>query len=379
MHGKYLFGAGLILVLATAAIAKAATPDTSTTNAAPDKSAPAINSPTQVAWDKIKADFSALQSAQSEDEARKMLPTLTGETKNFFTKFPDDTHALNATMLWAQLGMDMNAHGVAGGPSEDEINQTFDKLATDPKVPKPKRAEIRAMQISKSMQKAAQGSDATAWDDTEKRFDAFEKEFGSDFTFDGQQQVVPALRGQELQVLSQSPDATRYTALLKKLAASSNPQLKALATQAQEKAKQMAGLKSKPLDIKYTALDGRAVDLTKLRGKVVLVDFWATWCPPCRAEVPNVVAAFKKYHDKGLEIVGISLDQDKDALQSFVKEKDMAWPQYFDGKGWDNEISTRYGIDSIPAMWLLDKKGMLVSTDASDDLDGGIAKLLAAP
>ena len=134
-----------------------------------------------------------------------------------------------------------------------------------------------------------------------------------------------------------------------------------------------------PFELKYTAVDGTPVDLAKRHGKVVLVDFWATWCPPCREEVPNVVAAFKKYHDKGFEVVGISLDQDKDALQSFVKDKGMVWPQYFDGKGWDNEISSRFGIDSIPAMWLLDKKGMLVTTDASDDLDAGIAKLLAAP
>jgi len=376
MTRKHLFGAGLILMLSTAVFAQVEPPGT---NAAPDKSAPAINSPAQVAWDKIKADFSSLQSVKSEDEARKLLPTLAGETKNFFTKFPDDTHALNATMLWAQLGSDMNDHNIAGGPPEDEINQVFEKLATDPKVPKPRRAEIRAMQISKSMQKAAGSNAAADWDAADKRFDAFEKEFGSDFTFDGQKQVVPALRGQELQALSQSPDATRYNALLKKLGASSNPQLKELATQVQEKQKRMDDMKAKPLDIKYTAIDGREVDLSKLRGKVVLVDFWATWCPPCREEVPNVVAAYKKYHDQGFEVVGISLDQDKDALQSFVKDKGMAWPQYFDGKEWENEISSRFGIDAIPAMWLLDKKGMLVTTDASTDLDAGIAKLLAAP
>jgi len=376
MNRRYLFGAGLTFVLATALFARAQPPST---NSAPDKSAPTINSPAQVAWNKIKADFSSLQSVKTEDEAKKLLPRLAGETKNFFTKFPDDAHALNATMLWAQLGLDMNAHNIAGGPPEEEINQVFEKLATDPKVPKPKRAEIRAMQVSKSMQKAAGSNDAADWDATDKRFDAFEKEFGSDFAFDGQQQVVPVLRGQELQALSQSPDATRYNALVKKLGASSNPQLKALATQAQEKQKLMAGMKAKPLDLKYTAVDGRAVDLSQLRGKVVLVDFWATWCPPCREEVPNVVTAYKKYHDQGFEVVGISLDQDKDALESFVKDKGMAWPQYFDGKGWDNEISSRFGIDAIPAMWLLDKKGMLVTTDASTDLDAGIAKLLAAP
>jgi len=136
---------------------------------------------------------------------------------------------------------------------------------------------------------------------------------------------------------------------------------------------------SKPLDLKYTAVDGKTVDLSKMRGKVVLIDFWATWCPPCRGEVPNVVAAYKKYHDQGFEIMGVSLDQDKDALVSFTKENGMVWPQYFDGKGWDNEISKEFGIDSIPAMWLVGKDGKVITTDAGDDLDGQVESALKAP
>jgi thiol-disulfide isomerase/thioredoxin len=108
----------------------------------------------------------------------------------------------------------------------------------------------------------------------------------------------------------------------------------------------------------------------------VLLDFWATWCPPCRAEVPDVVATYKKYHDKGFEVVGISLDQDKSALLAFTKEHDMAWPQYFDGKGWDNDVSRGFGIDSIPAMWLVGKDGKVITTNARDDLDGSVAAAL---
>jgi len=133
------------------------------------------------------------------------------------------------------------------------------------------------------------------------------------------------------------------------------------------------------LDLKYTAVDGTPVDLSKMRGKVVLVDFWATWCPPCRGEVPNVVAAYQKYHDKGFEIVGVSLDQDKDALLAFTKEHAMVWPQYFDGKGWDNSVSKSFGIDSIPAMWLVGKDGKLITTNAREDLAGNVEKALAAP
>jgi thiol-disulfide isomerase/thioredoxin len=132
-----------------------------------------------------------------------------------------------------------------------------------------------------------------------------------------------------------------------------------------------------PLDLKFKAVDGQEVDLAKLRGKVVLLDFWATWCPPCRAEVPHVVATYEKLKAKGFEIVGVSLDKDQKALDAFTKEHKMTWPQYFDGKGWQNEVSTKFGINSIPAMWLLDKKGVVTSKNARGDLEQQVEKLLA--
>jgi thiol-disulfide isomerase/thioredoxin len=129
-------------------------------------------------------------------------------------------------------------------------------------------------------------------------------------------------------------------------------------------------------DIKFTAVDGRKVDLSAMKGKVVLIDFWATWCAPCRAEVPNVVAAYKKYHDKGFEVIGISLDDDKSALVAFTKENEMVWPQAFDGADPDNSISNRFGVEMIPTMWLVGKDGKLASLNARDDLAGQIEKLL---
>src|SRR5271170_1796997 len=91
---------------------------------------------------------------------------------------------------------------------------------------------------------------------------------------------------------------------------------------------------NQPVDLNYTATDGSPVNLAALRGKVVLVDFWATWCPPCRGEVPNVVAAYQKYHDKGFDVVGVSLDQNRNDLDQFTQANGMVWPQYFDGQGW---------------------------------------------
>lgn len=135
-----------------------------------------------------------------------------------------------------------------------------------------------------------------------------------------------------------------------------------------------------PLELKFTALDGSTVDLANYRGKVVLIDFWATWCVPCMEEMPNVKRVYQAYHDKGFEIIGISLDRaprnpakpssfekTADQLKEFVAKENMPWVQHYDGMWWDNEFSRRFALGSIPATFLIGKDGRIVATENHGD------------
>jgi thiol-disulfide isomerase/thioredoxin len=126
-----------------------------------------------------------------------------------------------------------------------------------------------------------------------------------------------------------------------------------------------------------TDLHGQPVSVAKYKGKVVLVDFWATWCGPCVGELPHVLATYKKHHDAGFEIIGISLDEDRDKLTSFMEKNNVVWQQFFDGKGWQNKLAANYGIRSIPATFLLDGTGKIIGRDLrGDDLEEAVAKAL---
>ena len=134
---------------------------------------------------------------------------------------------------------------------------------------------------------------------------------------------------------------------------------------------------SKPIPFEVKTTDGDVVSLEKLKGKVVLLDFWATWCGPCRVEMPNVVRLYKKNQKKGFEIVGISLDRSRSAMDQYVKANDMDWPQFFDGKYWQNEIAMMYRVRSIPATYLIDKQGVIrYRALRGKELEAAVDKLL---
>lgn len=107
--------------------------------------------------------------------------------------------------------------------------------------------------------------------------------------------------------------------------------------------------------------NGKPVSLKDLKGKYVLVDFWASWCGPCRMENPNVVAAYNKYKDKGFTVLGVSYDSNKDAWIAAVAKDNLTWTQVSDLKGWGNETAKLFNISSIPQNLLLDKNGVIIA------------------
>jgi thiol-disulfide isomerase/thioredoxin len=305
-----------------------------------------------------KEDIAAFEKSNSGIAAKAA-----DKAREFYTKYPKDARAEEAKQQEYRL---LSVAVQLGATNRLKDVQALEaERLKDPNLDEDAKMELRMQQLQRGFAENKSEKQSENLENVEKSARTLQKEFPK------RPEVQMILLNLAEGWLSQN-DVEKSRKLAKEVAAAeSTPDIQENAQALLKKLERV----NKPLDIKFKAIDGREVDLQGMKGKVVLVDFWATWCGPCVKELPNVKAAYEKLKGKGFEIVGISFDQDQDKLESFVSREKMTWPQHFDASG-KNKYGQEFGITGIPTMWLVDKKGNLRDLNAREDLASKVEKLL---
>ncbi len=306
------------------------------------------NTPTQADLDKFD-DAQAAQAGALADRAR-----------DFYTRVSGDTNAPRSRVTEIEA-LKLAAHFGATNRLAD-LDAREQAVLADTNAPEELRYELRVDRLGRELQaEAAAGADMKA--ELEKAGRAMVTEFpngpeGYDILMDLAMNADLLKMHEFGELMANSGGPPELTDLGKGLLR----RLEAV---------------GKPLPIEFTAADNRAVNLTTLSNKVVLVDFWATWCPGCVALSPEVKKLYDQFHARGFDVVGINFDDDTNQAQRFIREQGLPWPQYFGGRGPENKFGRDYCINALPAAWLVDRKGIVRDIHGTADLEAKVAKLMA--
>ena len=304
----------------------------------------------------VRRDFdrrNAVRAGLGADQARA-----------FHTRYPNDPRAEGARKLEYEL---LSAAVQLGETNRRPqlMGVEVERLANR-RLPEAERFQIRATQVLRPFTRPSTQAKTVQLAEIEKNAKLLQKEFPK------RPEALEILSAVALAWLANdNPDQAR--ALFKQIVS---------AGAAEQKESARAALRAldrlgKVIKMQFLTMTGGVVDLQALRGKVVLVDFWATWCAPCREALPNLKAIYDKFHAQGLEVIGVNFDRDRPMVERFLEQQKVPWPQYFDGRMWQNKFAQEFEITTLPIVWLLDRQGRLRHLNAREDLAARVERLLA--